>query len=107
MEATLRDGCLAAGRGGGLGARLGDQAFALRLLAGELAGPTHGFVFLADPLFRGLLVGPATLQLAEDTFALQLPLQNLEGLVDIVLTDFDLQGNSPFRRSDGCRSVAP
>src|SRR6202022_278954 len=59
-----------------------QQAFALQLLAGELARAAHGF-----GLFTGLL-------LAENALALHLLLQRLEGLIDIVIADENLHAAS-------------
>src|SRR5450756_1060125 len=64
-----------------------QQALALHLFAGELAGPADGFRLLPDSLLGGFLVMAAELHLAEDALALHLLLQYLESLVDIVVTD--------------------
>ena len=82
------------------GARLGDQAFALRLLARGLAGSADGLASLPSSLFGRLFIGPAALHLTKKTFALKLLLQHPEGLIDIVVSDGNLQGNSPFKLAE-------
>ena len=67
-----------------------QQALALQLLAGELAGAADGFGLFADALLGGLFVMAAQLHLAEHTFALHLLLQHPQRLVDIVVTDENL-----------------
>ena len=69
----------------------GQQAFALQLLAGQLAGAADGLGLLAGLLLRWLFKVAAQLHLAENALALHLFLQNFKGLVDIVVTDYDLQ----------------
>ena len=74
------------------GARLRgrQQAFALGALAGQLAGAAHGFRLLAGALLRGLLVVHVALHLTEAAFALHLLLQGLQGLIDVVVADENL-----------------
>ena len=67
-----------------------DQAFALSALAGQLAGATDGFSLLASALFRRLFVVHVPLHLAERAFALHLLLQRLQGLIDVVVADENL-----------------
>ena len=67
-----------------------DQAFALGALAGQLAGAAHGFRLLAGALLRGLFVVDVPLHFAERAFALHLLLQRLEGLIDVVVADENL-----------------
>src|SRR5664279_3934669 len=76
-----------------------QQAFALQLLAGELARAAHGFGLFTDLLFGGLFIMAAELHLAENTLALHLLLQHLEGLVDIVVTDENLHAAFLFDRA--------
>jgi hypothetical protein len=76
--------------------RAGSETFALRHLSSGLAGPANRFALFARTLLRWLFVGAPTLHLAEQAFALQLLLQRPERLVDIVVTNEDLQGTSPF-----------
>src|SRR5215213_2107812 len=73
-----------------------QQAFALQLLAGQLARAAHGLGLFTGLLFGGLFVVPAKLHLAENTLALHLLLQRLEGLVDIVIADENLHAASSF-----------
>src|SRR6185295_14381207 len=71
-----------------------QQAFALHLLARQLAGPADRLGLLARFLFGWLFVMAAELHLAEDALALHLFLQRLEGLVDIVVTNENLHAVS-------------
>lgn len=71
--------------------RTGNQTFALSELARGLAGATNSFSLFTGALFGGLFKGPAGLHFTEYAFALQLLLQNAEGLVDIVIADEYLQ----------------
>jgi hypothetical protein len=81
---------------GPLARRAGQQAFALRTLAGELAGPAHGFGALARTLFRRLFVMVAALHLAESAFPLHLLFERLQRLVDVVVANENLyQDTSP------------
>src|SRR5580692_12204750 len=82
--AAARTTALSAGTGAKHRLRLHrQQAFALQLLAGELARAAHGFRLFAGLLLGGLFIMAAELHLAENTLALHLLLQRLEGLVDI------------------------
>src|SRR5690348_9353022 len=70
------------------GNRLGlhrNEALALHLLAGELAGAADRLGALAGALFRRLLIMAAELHFAENAFALHLLFQRLERLIDIVV----------------------
>jgi hypothetical protein len=73
-----------------------QQAFALQLLAGELASASHGFRLFAGLLLGGLFVMAAELHLAEDTLTLHLLFQRLEGLIDIVIANENLHAASSF-----------
>src|SRR5256886_12196655 len=73
-----------------------QQAFALQLLAGQLARAAHGFGLFTGLLLGGLFVMTAKLHLAENTLALHLLLQRLEGLIDIVIADENLHPASSF-----------
>src|SRR5687768_2604396 len=85
----------ATGTAAGIDLRLHrQQAFALQLLARELAGAADGFRLLAGLLFGGLFVVAAELHLAEDPLALHLLLQRLEGLVDVVIANENLHAAS-------------
>lgn len=81
------------------GLRSRQQAFALGALAGQLAGAADGFSLLARTLFRRLFVVHVTLHLAEAAFALHLLLQRLQGLVDVVVADENL---NQVKLSFGC-----
>src|SRR5512147_1835328 len=85
--------------GSSSGAGATPTAFALRLLARELARSADGLGLLAGTLLRGLLVIVTELHLAEDAFALHFLLQRPEGLIDIVIADDDLHASrSPIGR---------
>src|SRR5437870_2700942 len=77
----------------------GDQAFALRPLARELAGTADRFRPLARLLLRGFFVMAAKLHLAEDALALHLLLERLEGLVDVIVPDENLHASFLLRSS--------
>jgi hypothetical protein len=77
--------------GGDFRLRLADQAFALSLLANQLARAAHRFALLPRSFLGRLLVKPLALDLPEDAFALHLFLQDLHRLIDIVVTNVDLQ----------------
>ena len=59
---------------------------ALRPFAGEFSSAPHGLGLFSSTFFRGFFVGGAELHLSEDTFALKLFLENLEGLVDVIVS---------------------
>src|ERR1700760_1508516 len=82
-----------------------QQAFALQLLAGQLARAAHGFRLFAGLLLGGLLVMTAKLHLAENTLALHLLLERLEGLIDVVIADENLHAASSFRCERSGKSV--
>src|SRR5438067_6541052 len=67
-----------------------QQAFALQLLARELARAAHRFGFFPGLLLGGLFVMAAELHLAENPLALHLLFQRLEGLIDIVVANENL-----------------
>jgi hypothetical protein len=67
-----------------------QQAFALQLLAGQLAGAANGFGLLAGALLGRLLVVATQLHFTEDAFALHLLLKRFQGLIDIVVANENL-----------------
>src|ERR1041385_2620464 len=75
--------------------RSGDETFALRLLARELAGAAHRLRLLAGRALGRLFIEPPLLHLAEDALALHLLLQDPESLVDVVVAHEHLQGMFP------------
>ena len=84
------------------------QAFALHLLAGQLAGAAHGLGLFAGALFGGLFIMTAQLHFAENALALHLLLERLEGLIDIVVANENLHACFLFskgrlRRAFGAR----
>src|SRR5690606_5318244 len=90
----------------GLGFRHRQQPVALGLLAGRLAGTPDGLAYLARALVRGLFIGLAALHLAKQSFALKLLLQDLHGLVDVVVANKYLQDVPPFRLTSGWNDSA-
>lgn len=83
--------------GSGCLAALGDQTFAHRVLACQLARATDGFALFTDALFRRLFERTASLHFTKDAFTLQLALQNTESLIDIVVSDQNLQCLPSFK----------
>jgi hypothetical protein len=71
--------------------RVGNQSFILRLLARKLAGAPDRLPLLPRALFGGFLVKSSALHLPENAFALHLPFQCLERLIDIVVANEYLQ----------------
>ena len=67
-----------------------QQALALSLLAGKLAGTANRLGTLARALFRGFLVVLAKLHFAKDALALKLFLERAQRLIDIVVANGDL-----------------
>ena len=95
-RASLRSSASAAPGRSAPRARAGNQAFALGPLAGKLASAANGLALLAHSLFRWLFVSAAAFHLAKHTLALELLLQGPKGLVNVVVSDDDKQGTSPF-----------
>src|SRR5579872_4655556 len=94
---TPRPAAAAAVTAGATGACAGNgrglhrqQAFALHLLARELAGAADRFRAFPGLLFRRFFVMAAKLHLAEDALALHLFLERLEGLIDVVVANENL-----------------
>ena len=79
------------GRGARLGLRHRQQAFTLRELARRLLSPADALLLLARFPLGGLLVGATPLDLAEQAFALELLLQDPEGLFNIVVANENFQ----------------
>src|ERR1700729_3814639 len=95
----------AAARTTALGARTGakhrlrlhrQQGFTLQLLAGQLARATHGFGLFTGLFLGGLFVVTAEFHIAENTLALHLLFQRLEGLIDVVIANENLHAASSF-----------
>ena len=81
---------------GETGARTGraSEAFAFHPLARQLARTANRFRLLPRLALGGLLVAAAELHFAEQPFTLHLFLQRLEGLIDIVVANDDLDDGS-------------
>src|ERR1043166_3756190 len=73
----------------------GEEAFTLRALARQLACAADRFRLLARLLLGGFFVMAAKLHFAENALALHLLLERLEGLVDVVVADENLQAKVP------------
>jgi hypothetical protein len=86
---------LARGAHDGLGLHR-QKAFALQLLAGELAGAADSLGLFAGAFLGGLLVMSAQFHFAENSLALHFFLKRFEGLIDIVVADENLHGRSCF-----------
>src|SRR5215470_1537847 len=78
------------------GALARQEPFALHALALELAVAADRLGPFAGALLAGLLIRAAQLHLPENAFALHFLLQRLQGLVDVVVADDDLQAKAPF-----------
>src|SRR2546421_415990 len=74
----------------------GKQALALHLLARELACPADRFRPFTRLFLGGFFVMTTKLHFAENALALHLFLERLEGLVDVVVADENLQKMSSF-----------
>src|SRR5208283_5536121 len=83
------------------------QAFALHLLAGQLAGAANGFGLFAGALFGGLFIMAAQLHFAENALTLHLLLERLEGLIDIVVANENLHACSFVVSGPGLASKGP
>jgi hypothetical protein len=73
-----------------------DETLSLRALPRQLARPPDGFAGSACSAFGGFFVGPAAAQFAKEAFALELPLEEFQRLIDIVVADEDLDDLFPF-----------
>src|SRR5262249_6654257 len=62
-----------------------QQALALQLFAGKLAGAANRFRFLSNSPFGRLFVVTVQPNFAKHALALHLPLQDLKGLVHIIV----------------------
>ena len=66
------------------------EAFAFDTLTLKLARTANGFRLFTGLTLRGLFISLAQLHFAENAFALHLLLQRLQGLVDVIVADYDL-----------------
>jgi len=76
--------------------RGGNESFALRLFARELACAADCLRSLPCRAFGGFLVELPSLHLSENTFTLHFLLEDSESLIDIVVANEYLQGKHPF-----------
>jgi len=67
-----------------------DETLSLRALPRQLARAPDGFAGSARSALRRLFVSPAPPQFAKETFALELPLEEFQRLIDVVVADEDL-----------------
>src|SRR5437762_7705280 len=74
----------------------GEQALALHLLARKLACPADRLRAFTRLFLGGFFIVAAKLHFAENALALHLLLERLEGLIDIVVADENLQKISSF-----------
>ena len=71
-----------------------DQAFALRLFPGRLARAADGFRLLAGLALGRFFIRLAALHLTKNALALHLLFEDSQGLIDIVVSNDDLQNVS-------------
>lgn len=71
--------------------RCRQEPFALEPFSGKLALPAHGLGLLAGPLLRRLFIAASGAHFAKKPLALHLLLQHPKGLLDIVVSNRDLQ----------------
>jgi hypothetical protein len=76
------------------GAWARNQTFALHTLARQLTNATDGFSFFASTLLGWLFVKVAHFHFAENAFALHLFLERAKRLINIVVADEYLHGQS-------------
>ena len=83
-----------------LGARSRKQAFALSEFPRGLFFPSDPLALLPHPFLRWFFISSPPLNFTEEPFALKLPLQDPEGLFDIVIANEDFQGGTPLKLQD-------
>jgi hypothetical protein len=76
--------------------RIWQQAFALSELPCGLFSPANPLALLPHSFLRRLFIGSPPLNFTEEPFALELLLQDPEGLVDIVVANENFQSGTPF-----------
>ena len=69
----------------------GDRPVTYRLLAGELARPPYCLALLSVRFIRWLFIKPTPLHFPENAFALHFLFEDSKSLLDIVISDKDLQ----------------
>jgi len=67
--------------------RVGNESFILRLLARKLARATDRLALLPGDLLGRFLVKSSAFHLSEDAFALHLPFQGFERLINVVVAN--------------------
>ena len=67
-----------------------DETLSLRALSRQLACAPDGFAGSPRSALRRLLVSPAPPQFAKEPLALELPLEEFQRLIDVVVADEDL-----------------
>ena len=71
-----------------------DQAVALSQFPGSFARASDGFCLLAGLAFRRFFIRLAALHLTKNALALHLPFEDPESLIDVVVSNDDLQNVS-------------
>jgi hypothetical protein len=94
--ATLNPDELSPSESGTLTARLWKQAFALSELPRGLYSPANPLALLPHSFLRRPFIGASPLNFTEQPFALELPFQDPEGLVDVVVANENFQSGTPF-----------
>jgi hypothetical protein len=77
-------------------ARLCYQAFAFSQLPRRLPSPANGLALLACSSLGRFLIGPPALYFTKKAFALELLLQDPEGLIDVVIANENFQSEPPL-----------
>jgi hypothetical protein len=72
-----------------------NKPFPLGAFSRQFAQAPDGFAGLSRSALRWFLVSAAPTQFAKEAFPLKLPLEELQGLVDVIVTDEYLDGLSP------------
>jgi hypothetical protein len=81
-------------------ARLCYQAFAFSQLPRRLSSSANGLALLACSSLGRFLIGPPTLYFTKKAFALELLLQDPEGLVDVVIANENFQSGTPLESGE-------
>jgi hypothetical protein len=77
-------------------ARLGYQAFAFSQLPRRLSSPTNCLALLTCSSLGRFLIGSPALYFTKKALALELLLQDPEGLIDVVIANENLQSGTPL-----------
>jgi hypothetical protein len=80
------------------GARSREQALALSKFPRGFLSPADSFALLPHSFLRRLFIGSPSLNFTEETFALELLLQDPQGLFNIIVANENFQSGTPFKR---------